>query len=186
MQHAGVGNILGCEADDLDPLTRTCLSVMVIGRAAPVTAPAEAERHRGLLIPWTGQDFDERGGNPLGSPQALWPCGQDRTFDIVAQHDASARALAELDAQHAEPLPCGCLLPPPATGERVVGGRLQDVETHAVAQPGTAGHVLEGALPGANHPSTCGLGLGRPREADALSFEWLQRRAAASARTAPL
>ncbi|MFJ9729218.1 pyridoxamine 5'-phosphate oxidase family protein [Streptomyces sp. NPDC101209] len=54
-----VEEILVYEADQLDPLTRTGWSVMITGRAVPVTDPAEAARFRDLLIPWAGEDFDE-------------------------------------------------------------------------------------------------------------------------------
>ncbi|MGW3135013.1 pyridoxamine 5'-phosphate oxidase family protein [Streptomyces sp. NPDC001139] len=54
-----VEEILVYEADQLEPLTRTGWSVMVTGRAAPVTDPAEAARYREVLIPWAGEDFDE-------------------------------------------------------------------------------------------------------------------------------
>ncbi|MGW3118518.1 pyridoxamine 5'-phosphate oxidase family protein [Streptomyces sp. NPDC001107] len=59
LHNASVDEIMVYEADHLDPDTRTGWSVMVTGRATPVTAPLEVARYRTLLIPWIGRDMDQ-------------------------------------------------------------------------------------------------------------------------------
>lgn len=52
------GMVVGYEADDLDPDTRTGWSVVVVG-AARLVDPAEAGRYEDLLRPWVDTPMDQ-------------------------------------------------------------------------------------------------------------------------------
>lgn len=53
-----IEEIVVYEADQLDPQTRTGWSVMITGRATPITTPQDAARYRHLLTPWIDRDLD--------------------------------------------------------------------------------------------------------------------------------
>ncbi|MEU8617507.1 pyridoxamine 5'-phosphate oxidase family protein [Streptomyces sp. NPDC048623] len=53
------GVVVAYEADQIDLVTRLGWSVVVTGYCLPVTDPAEADRYRALLHPWTDQRNDE-------------------------------------------------------------------------------------------------------------------------------
>ncbi|MEV0743474.1 pyridoxamine 5'-phosphate oxidase family protein [Streptomyces sp. NPDC050549] len=53
-----VTEVVVYEADWLDPGTRTGWSVMVTGRASPVTAASDVLRYQQSLMAWTDRDLD--------------------------------------------------------------------------------------------------------------------------------
>ena len=55
----GTGTVVAYEADEIDPVTRQGWSVVVVGRAVPVTDELHRLRYRELLQPWAAGQRDE-------------------------------------------------------------------------------------------------------------------------------
>jgi nitroimidazol reductase NimA-like FMN-containing flavoprotein (pyridoxamine 5'-phosphate oxidase superfamily) len=55
----GTGTVVAYEADEIDPVTRQGWSVVVVGRAVPVTDERHRLRYRELLQPWAAGQRDE-------------------------------------------------------------------------------------------------------------------------------
>lgn len=55
----GTGTVVAYEADEIDPATRQGWSVVVVGRAVPVTDESHQLRYRELLHPWAAGQRDE-------------------------------------------------------------------------------------------------------------------------------
>ncbi|MFI6566052.1 pyridoxamine 5'-phosphate oxidase family protein [Streptomyces sp. NPDC050534] len=69
----GIGRVVAYEADCLDLDARIGWTVMVTGRAVPVTTSSEAARYRRLLIPAsTGRWITSCGSRPRLSPATAW------------------------------------------------------------------------------------------------------------------
>ena len=54
-----VGTVVAYEADEIDPATHQGWSVVVVGRAVPVTDELQRLRYRELLQPWAAGQRDE-------------------------------------------------------------------------------------------------------------------------------
>ena len=55
----GTGTVVAYEADEIDPVTRQGWSVVVVGRALPVTDALLSARYRQELQPWAAGHRDE-------------------------------------------------------------------------------------------------------------------------------
>ena len=55
----GTGTVVAYEADEIDPVTRQGWSVVVVGRAVPVTDGALSAHYRQALQPWAAGQRDE-------------------------------------------------------------------------------------------------------------------------------
>ena len=55
----GTGTVVAYEADEIDPATHQGWSVVVVGRAVPVTDELHRLRYRELLQPWAAGQRDE-------------------------------------------------------------------------------------------------------------------------------
>jgi hypothetical protein len=55
----GTGTVVAYEADEIDPVTRQGWSVVVVGRALPVTDVLLSARYRQALQPWAAGHRDE-------------------------------------------------------------------------------------------------------------------------------
>jgi len=55
----GTGTVVAYEADEIDPATHQGWSVVVVGRAVPVTDELHRLRYRELLQPWVAGQRDE-------------------------------------------------------------------------------------------------------------------------------
>lgn len=55
----GTGTVVAYEADEIDPVTRQGWSVVVVGRAVPVTDGLLGVRYRQALQPWAAGHRDE-------------------------------------------------------------------------------------------------------------------------------
>ena len=55
----GTGTVVAYEADEIDPVARQGWSVVVVGRAVPVTDGALSEHYRQALQPWAAGQRDE-------------------------------------------------------------------------------------------------------------------------------
>ena len=55
----GTGTVVAYEADEIDPVTRQGWSVVVVGRAVPVTDGPLRARYRQALQPWAAGQRDE-------------------------------------------------------------------------------------------------------------------------------
>jgi len=55
----GTGTVVAYEADEIDPVTRQGWSVVVVGRALPVTDGMLSARYRQALQPWAAGHRDE-------------------------------------------------------------------------------------------------------------------------------
>ena len=54
-----IGTVVAYEADEIDPVTRQGWSVVVVGRAVPVTDGALSAHYRQALQPWAAGQRDE-------------------------------------------------------------------------------------------------------------------------------
>ena len=82
----GTGTVVAYEADEIDPVTRQGWSVVVVGRALPVTDALLSARYRQALQPWVAGHRDQviAIGTDMVTGYRLTPPGGPKVLPIRA------------------------------------------------------------------------------------------------------